>query len=181
MEPTLKIFDKLDVTIDPSNIEDCCWLKSNGPKKVMIKFARRKDTNLIRKNKNKLKGMNLCLTSINNPVFINDSLCSYYKMLWRKCKNLWCNKYISCILDVQWHIKTKVNREWSCTYNYPLSRSGWVISRKWTSEGRTIGPLFVCFVYFYLVLWLIAFILQFPCFYFHVLILRQPFCFFTFC
>ena len=94
MEPTLKIFDKLDVTIDPSNIEDCCWLKSNGPKKVMIKFARRKDTNLIRKNKNKLKGMNLCLTSINNPVFINDSLCSYYKMLWRKCKNLWCNKYI---------------------------------------------------------------------------------------
>ena len=93
-ETTIKIFDKLDVAIDPSNIEDCHWLKSNGPKKVIIKFARRKDANLIRKNKNKLKGMNLCLVGINNPVFINDSLCSYYKMLWRKCKKLWSNKYI---------------------------------------------------------------------------------------
>ena len=59
-ETTIKIFDKLDVAIDPSNIEDCHWLKSNGPKKVIIKFAKRKDANLIRKYKNKLKGMNLC-------------------------------------------------------------------------------------------------------------------------
>ena len=76
---TIKIFDKLDVAIDPSNIEDCHWLKSNGPKEVIIKFARHKDGNLIRKNK-KLKGMNLCFAGISNPVFINDSLCSYYKM-----------------------------------------------------------------------------------------------------
>ena len=81
-ETTMKIFDKLDVTNDPPNIEDCHWLKSNGPKKVIIKFARHKDANVIRKHKNKLKGMNLCSTGINNPVFTNDSLCSYYKMLW---------------------------------------------------------------------------------------------------
>ena len=80
--------------IDPSNIEDCHWLKSNDPKKVIIKFARHKDAKLIRKNKNKLKGMNLCLIGVNKPVFINDSLCSYYKMLWRKCKKLLSNKYI---------------------------------------------------------------------------------------
>ena len=88
---TIKIFDKLDVAIDPSNIKDCHWLKSNGPKKVIVKSARRKDANLIRK---KLKGMNLCSVAINNPVFINDSLCSYYKILWRKCKKLWSSKYI---------------------------------------------------------------------------------------
>ena len=46
-ETTLKFFDKLDVTTDPSNIEDCHWLKRNGPKKVTIMFARRKDANLI--------------------------------------------------------------------------------------------------------------------------------------
>ena len=57
---TIKIFDKLDVAIDPLNIEDGHWLKSNWRKKVIIKFDRRKDANLIRKNKNKLKGMNLC-------------------------------------------------------------------------------------------------------------------------
>ena len=76
-EATIKISDKLDVAIDPSNIEDCRWLKSNGPKKVIIKFARRKDANLIRKNKNKLKGMNVCSIDVNNLVLINDSHCSY--------------------------------------------------------------------------------------------------------
>ena len=50
-ETAIKIFDKLEVAIDPSNIEDCHWLKSNGPNKVIIKFARRKDANLIRKTK----------------------------------------------------------------------------------------------------------------------------------
>ena len=67
---TIKIFDKLDVAIDPSNIADCDRLKSNGPKKVIIKFSRCKDANLIQKNKNKSKGMNLCSVGINNPVFI---------------------------------------------------------------------------------------------------------------
>ena len=77
-EISIKIFDKLDMAIDPSNIEDCHWLKSNRRKKVIIKIAGRKDANLICKTKNKLKGMNLCSTGINNSVFINDSLCTYY-------------------------------------------------------------------------------------------------------
>ena len=93
-ETTIKIFDKLNVAIDPSNIEDYHWLKSNGPKKVIIKSARHKYANLIRKNKIKLKGMNLCLIGINNPAFMSDSLCSYHKMLWRKCKKVWSSKYI---------------------------------------------------------------------------------------
>ena len=45
----IKTFDKLDVEIDPSNIEDCHWLKSNWFKKVIIKFSRRKYANIIRK------------------------------------------------------------------------------------------------------------------------------------
>ena len=93
-ETTIKIFDKLDVAIDPSNIEDCHWLKSNGPRKVVIKFAKHKDANLIRKNKSRLKGMNLCSIGVKNPVFLNDSLSSYYKMLWRKCEKPISNKYI---------------------------------------------------------------------------------------
>ena len=31
---------------------------------------------------------------ISSPIFINDSLCVYYKKLWAKCKKLWLNKYI---------------------------------------------------------------------------------------
>ena len=66
-------------------------MKKHGcqrPKKVIIKFARRKDANLIQKNQNKLQGMNLFSVGTNNPVFINDSLCSYYKSFWRKWKKL---------------------------------------------------------------------------------------------
>ena len=91
---TIKTFDNLDVAIDPSNIEDWHWFKNNGPKEVIIKFARRKNANLIWKNKNKLKGMNLCPIGINNPVFINDSFCSYYKMIWQKNKKIWSSKHI---------------------------------------------------------------------------------------
>ena len=86
-ETTIKIFDKLDVATDPSNIEDCHWLESNGPKKVIIKFARRKDANLIRKNKNKLTGMNLCSIDINNLVFITHSLCSYLRCYGENAKH----------------------------------------------------------------------------------------------
>ena len=70
-----------DVTIGLSYIEDCHSLKSNGPKKGIIKFVKRKHANYIRKNKNKLKGINISLIGINDLVFINDSLWSYYKML----------------------------------------------------------------------------------------------------
>ena len=38
--------------------------------------------------------MDLTSIGINNPVYINDSLCMYYKMLWRKCKSLRTNKLI---------------------------------------------------------------------------------------
>ena len=112
---TIKVFVKLNVAIEPSNIEDCHWLKSSGPKKVIIKFARRNDGNLIRKNKNKLKGMNLCSIGIHNPVFINDRLCSYYKMLWRKCKKLWSSKFIHTFWIFNGTLRLKLT-ESSCVH-----------------------------------------------------------------
>ena len=45
----LGIFEKLDVMVDPSNIEDCHWIKpSKGAKKVIVKLSRRKDADKIR-------------------------------------------------------------------------------------------------------------------------------------
>ena len=38
----LNISRKVDVEIDPLNIEDCRWLPSKGPKRVIIKFSKRK-------------------------------------------------------------------------------------------------------------------------------------------
>ena len=93
-DTALKLFKKLDVEIDSSNIDDCHWLPSKEPKRVTAKFSKRKDANSIRKVKKSLKGTNLSSIGVRSPVHINDSLCKYYKMLWRKCKKLCVNKFI---------------------------------------------------------------------------------------
>ena len=44
----LGIFEKLDVMVDPSNVEDCHWIKSSkDPKKVIENVSRRKEANKI--------------------------------------------------------------------------------------------------------------------------------------
>ena len=93
-DTALQLFKKLDVEVDSSNIEDCHWLPSKGPKNVAVKFSKRKDANRVRKDKKNLKGMALSSTGIRSPGYINDSLCKYYKM--QKCKKLCVNKLIHC-------------------------------------------------------------------------------------
>ena len=96
MERTvLGIFEKLDAMVDPSNVEDYHWIKSSkGPKKVIVKLSRRKDTNKIHLLKKGLKGMNLSSLGIDTMVYIDDSLCTYHKMLWGKCRKILLKKYI---------------------------------------------------------------------------------------
>ena len=92
-DTVLQLFKKLAVEID-SNIEDCHWLPSKGPKRVIVEFSKRKGANRVWKVKKNLKGIDLSSTGIKSPVYINESLCKYYKMLWRKCKKLCVNKLI---------------------------------------------------------------------------------------
>ena len=88
-EKVLKLLGEIDVEVHPDHIEVCYWIKSNaGPKKVIIKMSRHKDGDKIRRAKKKLKGLNLSSIGINSAMFINDSLCRYYKNLWAKCKKL---------------------------------------------------------------------------------------------
>ena len=163
---TIKIFDKLDVAIDPSNIEHCHWLKSNEPKKVINRFTRRKDANLIRKNKSKLKGMNFCSVTINNPVFINDSLCSYYKILWQKWKKLWSCKYIHAFWVSNGTSRLKLTengRVHIITHSQDLDE---LFPENELLRDEQWIPCFVCLVYFHLSL-------RFFCVYFTVLVLSS--------
>ena len=94
----LEILQETDIPIDPALTEDCHRLPSKGlQKKVLIKLNRRKDIRRILLIKNKLKSSKP--ESVNLPgetkVFINESLCSYYKKLWSKCKRLWGAGHIS--------------------------------------------------------------------------------------
>ena len=91
----LNLLEKINVEVHPDHNEACHWIKSNArPRKVTIKMSRHKDANKIRRAKKKLKGLDLSSIGINSPVFINDSLCRYYKNLWAKCKKLWLNEFI---------------------------------------------------------------------------------------
>ena len=93
-DTALKLFKKLDLEIDSSNIEDCHWLPSKGQKRVIIKFSKWKDANSIWRAKKNLKGMDLSSIGFRSPVHINDGLRKYYKMLWRRCKILCVNTFI---------------------------------------------------------------------------------------
>ena len=69
----LNVFKKLDNKIDSSNIERCHWLPSK---------RKRKDAKRIRHCKKNMKVLDLNSLSISSPVFINNSLSQYYKMIW---------------------------------------------------------------------------------------------------
>ena len=120
MENTaLNVFRKPDVEIAPSNIEDCHWLPGKGPKRAIIKFSKRKDANRIHHCRNNLKGMDLTSLGISSPVFINDSLCQYYKMLWRKCKKLLTNKFIDSFWVSNGSIRLRVeNKDRPCVITH---------------------------------------------------------------
>ena len=54
-----------------------------------------------------LKGMNLSSPGINSAVYISDSLCTYYKILWGKFSKLLLNKYIHSFWVTNGTIKLK--------------------------------------------------------------------------
>ena len=94
--------------VDPSNVEDCHWIKSSkGAKKIIVKLCSSKYANKIRLLKKGLKGMNLSSLSINSAVHINDSSCTYYKMLWGKCRKFLLNTYIHSFWVANGTIKLK--------------------------------------------------------------------------
>ena len=111
----LNIFRKLDVEIDSSNIEDCHWYPNKGPKRAIIKFSKWKDANRTRHCKKNFKGMDFTSLGISSPVFVNDSVCQYYKMLWRKCKKLLTNKFIDSFWLSNGSIRLRVeNKDRPC-------------------------------------------------------------------
>ena len=80
----LKICNECDTPVDLENIEACHRLKSKArQKKVMLKLSKRKDVfNMLQRQK-KLKSVDITKVALpqGSLVFINQSLCSYYKYL----------------------------------------------------------------------------------------------------
>ena len=87
------VFNRIGVAVKPDDIEACHRLHK---KKTIAKFSKRKVCQQVLRVKKELK--NIDPSKFDFPegtaIFINESLCSYYKMLWNKCKKLWGKKLI---------------------------------------------------------------------------------------
>ena len=83
------------------------------PKKVILKLSRRKDSRRVLLNKKNLK--QLKHESLNLPadvkIYINESLCPYYKKLWTKCGKLWDAKRILSFWISNGSIRVKLVNE----------------------------------------------------------------------
>ena len=73
-----------------------------------MKISRCKDANKISLLKKGLKGMNLSSLGINSAVYVNHNSCTYYKMLWDKCRKLFLNKHIRSFWVTNSTIKLKI-------------------------------------------------------------------------
>ena len=88
-ETVLNIFDKIGCNISPDNIESCHRISKKSDA-VIVKFSRRKDCQQVwqvKKDLQKIKMEDFDLPG-SGKLFINRSLCPYYKVLWSKSKKL---------------------------------------------------------------------------------------------
>ena len=106
----LKVFDKLGVQISSENIEACHRIKKDSDRTI-VKFSKRKDCLQIMKVKKDLR--NMSFTDIDLPsgttLFLNESLCSYYRWLWSNCKKLRNKEIIHSFFTVNGTVKVKVS------------------------------------------------------------------------
>ena len=101
-------------SIQDDDLEDCVNKIFNEcdtrPKNVIIKLSKRKDVFNILQRKKKLKSVDI--TKVGLPqgslVFINQSLCSYYKYLWSLCKRLHSKKLIHSFWVSNGNVNLKV-------------------------------------------------------------------------
>ena len=90
-----------DINIDVSemDIEACHRLPirhnaTNAGKRVIVKFVNQKHAGSIMSKKFTLSSMDFSRHNINYKVYVNPSLCMYYRYLWGRCKDLQCRQMI---------------------------------------------------------------------------------------
>ena len=64
-------------------------------------------------NKKKLKNLSNEELGVetNSKVFVNESLCKYYKLLWSQCKSLWNDKMIFAFWTTNASLKLKFRQD----------------------------------------------------------------------
>ena len=89
LEETVRdVFKKIGVEIDERDVQPCHGLKEK--ERTIVKFVNRKDCLQILRVKKDLKSLDPTELDFpeNTKIFINESLCPYYRGIWNKCKKL---------------------------------------------------------------------------------------------
>ena len=90
------------VEIDPKDIKGCLRLplsrNSRGQDKgVIVEFVNQKQSIALLRDQKWISSKSFNHLNVPNNIFVSVSLCSYYRYIWGKCKNLqkmWSRKVI---------------------------------------------------------------------------------------
>ena len=111
-ETIINICKEHGIDISPMDIEACHRLPNsnaqvnkdpNQCKRVIVKFVNRKLPERLLQIKKTISSMSYNHLNITGRVFVNTSLCPYYRFLWGQCKSLVNKKKIHqvfCLGDV---------------------------------------------------------------------------------
>ena len=93
------ILGDIDVVCDSNNIEDCHRIKGD---RTIIEFSSRRKSSEVLNKKKKLKNLDIEKYGINDGsrIYINESLCPYYRGLLGKCKGLWQDKVVASFYTI---------------------------------------------------------------------------------
>ena len=80
------VIQEIGVDICDRDIQTCHRL--NDKDRAIVKFTNRKDCLQILRVKRQLKGLDPAAVDFpeGTKIFINESLCPYYRGIWNKCK-----------------------------------------------------------------------------------------------
>ena len=109
-ETVLKIFGKVGCPMEGNNIEACYRISKKKYERIIVKFSRRKDCQNVLNAKKELRKLDMKEIDFpeNNPIFVNQSLCTYYRVLWSKAKRLHSLKRISSFYVSGGNVKIKI-------------------------------------------------------------------------
>ena len=107
-EKVCELFGKIGNPITNDKIQAVHRL--HNKKSTIVKLCNRKDCLSILKSRNKLKDISMEELGFTpgTKIFINESLCSYYKVLWSKSKQLFLKKKIAAFYTTNGTVKIRI-------------------------------------------------------------------------
>ena len=104
-----RMFQHIEAVIMGERIEACFRLKKQSDRTI-VKFFRRKDCEHVMRKKSELRKLKPSDLDLPNGtmLYINESLCPYYRGLLNRCRKLWKKQGIFSFFTVNGSVRIKV-------------------------------------------------------------------------